>query len=385
MTGRPPKPNNYDAMRKSLIVCVLLLSAATARAQDLTGGFADAVGHWSKTHGKSGYARYSSDQYREIAGNVVAYQNEDGGWPKNLDMMARLDPDSVRSTIDAKHLKSTLDNRNVYTQVEFLARVFTLTGDTVYLRSARRGMEYMLATQYPNGSWRGWDADAATFNDGIMYGVLSTWLEVLEGKPYYAWVDDDLKTRIAASWDRGLDLVLKTQYVRDGVRTVWAQQYDHETLQPVQARSYELPGLSAGESADIVMLLMRIDRPSDAVVEAVRAAAAWFERSKIEGKRVETVSVPEGLPEDPQIRKDRVLVDDPDADPIWARYYELDTGRPFFCKRTGEKVYSLAEVPAERRVGYAWYGNWGSKVLKKYPEWLEKIGKLNAKRNTKRK
>ena len=67
--------------------------------------------------------------------------------------------------------------------------------------------------------------------------------------------------------------------MQDGVKTVWAQQYDHETLQPVKARAYELPALSAGESADITMLLMRIKNPSPEVVEAVESAAAWFDRT----------------------------------------------------------------------------------------------------------
>ena len=74
-------------------------------------------------------------------------------------------------------------------------------------------------------------------------------------------------------------------------------------------------------------------------------------------------------------RKDRILVDDPDAAPIWPRYSELSDNRPFFATREGVKVYDLREVPAERRVGYSWYGTWGGKVLKKYPEWHRKLGK----------
>lgn len=361
-------------MKKTFIVMALSLLAASAAAQQSVSAdrFADAVNHWNKDHGKQTYQRYKPDQFREIADNIVAYQNADGGWPKNLDMLARLDPDSVKAALKPRHRLSTLDNANVYTQVEYLSNVYLLTGDTLYRNSAVRGMEYMLAAQYPNGGWRGWDADAVTFNDGIIYGVLSAWNEVLTGKPHYAWVEGDLKARIQSSWDKGIDLILKTQWVQDGVKTVWAQQYDHETLQPVKARAYELPALSASESADITMLLMRIKKPSPEVVEAVEAAAAWFDRTKITGKKVVTVPVPEGLEEDRKIKKDRLLVDDPEAAPIWPRYSELSDNRPFFATREGVKVYKLCEVPAERRVGYSWYGTWGGKVLKKYPEWLRR-------------
>ena len=358
-------------MKKTIMALTLCIAAFSAAAQSQpqvsSKRFADAVNHWNKEHGKQTYERYKPDQFREIADNIVAYQNADGGWPKNLDVTAKLDPDSVKASLKPRHRLSTLDNANVYTQVEYLSNVFELTGDSVYSNSARRGMEYMLATQYPNGGWRGWDADAVTFNDGIIYGVLSTWQEVLTGKSLYAWVDDGLKSRIRASWDRGIELILKTQWVQDGVKTVWAQQYDHETLRPVKARAYELPALSASESADIVMLLMRIKKPSPEVVEAVKAAAAWFDRTKITGKKVETVSVPGGLAEDPKIKKDRVLVDDPEAAPIWPRYSELSDNRPFFATREGVKVYDLREVPAERRVGYSWYGTWGGKVLISIP------------------
>lgn len=363
-----------------MLICAALACAATGLAQEIPADrFADAVNHWKKAHGSQDYARYDAGQYREIADNIVAYQNADGGWPKNLDMLARLDPDSVKQSLKPRHRLSTLDNANVYTQVEYLSHVYRLTQDTTYRGAARRGMEYMLATQYPDGGWRGWDADAVTFNDGIIYGVLSAWLEVLYGKTPYEWVDDALKARIRESWNRGLELILKTQYVQAGVPTVWAQQYDHETLRPVKARAYELPGLSAAESADVVMLLMRIRKPSPEVVACVKHAVAWFEKTKITGKKVETVPVPEGLAEDPKIRKDRVVVDDPDAKPMWARYHELEDNRPFFCTRQGVKVYTLAEVPAERRVGYAWYGTWGGKVLKKYPQWLARIEKQAAR------
>lgn len=366
-------------MKKMMFLFAALWCALSAVAQEISADrFDDAVNHWKKEHESQSYARYRNDQFREIADNIVAYQNEDGGWPKNLDPLAILDPDSVKQSLKPRHRLSTLDNANVYSQVEYLCSVYAVTNDTLYRNSARRGMEYMLATQYPDGGWRGWDADAVTFNDGIMYGVMSAWLEVLNDKPLYTWVQGDLKTRIQKSWDRGLALILKTQYVQNGVKTVWAQQYDHQTLQPVKARAYELPGLSAGESADVVMLLMRIRRPSTEVIEAVKAAAAWYEATKITGKRVETIAVPEGLKENPKIKKDRIVVDDPAAKPMWARYYELGDNRPFFCTREGVKVYELREVPAERRVGYSWYGTWGGKVLKKYPEWLAKVEKQQA-------
>ena len=117
------------------------------------------------------------------------------------------------------------------------------------------------------------------------------------------------------------------------------------------------------------MVQMRNKNAKPQGVEAGYAAAAGLDHTIITGKKGETVSVPGGLAEDPKIKKDRVLVDDPEAAPIWPRYSELSDNRPFFATREGVKVYDLREVPAERRVGYSWYGTWGGKVLKKYPKY----------------
>ena len=61
-----------------------------------------------------------------------------------------------------------------------------------------------------------------------------------------------------------------------------------------------------------------------------------------------------------------------DCAPLWARFYELDTNRPFFCDRDGIKKYDISEIGHERRNGYSWYNNGGLKVLKKYEEWKKK-------------
>ena len=60
---------------------------------------------------------------------------------------------------------------------------------------------------------------------------------------------------------------------------------------------------------------------------------------------------------------------DPDAPPLWARFYEIDTNRPMFSGRDGVKKYDIAEIESERRNGYAWHGAWGADVLKRYMVW----------------
>ncbi|MDE6779537.1 MAG: pectate lyase [Alistipes sp.] len=356
----------------------LLLSvgafAQSAMTEELAAKCAEGALRKYGRYAKEGVERLSPSQLREIADNAVLYQNEDGGWPKNIDMMSTAVPADVVASLPAHRRRSTIDNNSVYPEIELLATVYALTGETKYRDAALRGVEFILATQYPDGGWRGWDADAITFNDGVIAGVLHTWLNIIKKKPQFAWVDKELRNRVRASFDEGIRCVLACQYVQNGVKTAWAQQYDHHTLQPVKARAYEFPGIASAESAGVVSLLMRISEPAPEIVEAVKCAVAWFERSKICGIRLETVPVPEEEREEPGVKKTRIIVEDPDARPLWARYYELETNRPFFSDRRGIVLYDYMEVSQERRGGYGWYGSWPQGVLDKYPAWLERIG-----------
>ena len=67
-----------------------------------------------------------------------------------------------------------------------------------------------------------------------------------------------MKEDINQAYQRGLDVILKCQIVQNGVKTAWGQQHDNITLEPVQARTYELPGITANESCDVIQFLMNI-------------------------------------------------------------------------------------------------------------------------------
>ena len=110
----------------------------------------------------------------------------------------------------------------------------------------------------------------------------------------------------------------------------------------------------------LLMLLMSLDEPGPDVRRAVAAGSRWFEAAKLTGIRHDRVG------------GDKVVVKDPAAPPLWARFYEIGTNRPFFCGRDGVKKYDLAEIEPERRNGYSWYGEWGKKVAAAYAGWAKK-------------
>lgn len=305
---------------------------------------------------------YASAEALRIADNLLLYQRSSGGWPKNIDMAKPFDEkDRANLLRDAKETDSTIDNGATYTQLSFLARVFTAQPQERQRESFLKGLDYLLKAQYPNGGWpqfyplRDGYYKHITFNDNAMINVMKLLRDVAETKPAYTFVDEARRVSAAKAVEKGIECILKTQIVVNGRRTVWCAQHDEVTFAPAAARTFEVVSLSGGESVEIVRFLMSIKNPSPAVVEAIESAIAWFEQSQLKGIKWVNSTV----------------VKDPQAGPIWARFYEIGSNRPIFVGRDGVVKYDVAQIEDERRTGYAWYVDSGAKLLSKdYPEWL---------------
>jgi PelA/Pel-15E family pectate lyase len=372
------------------IILPLALGVFTASGKGplSTEPFGDSTRHWYGIADKDNIiqprknqSRYDEAQVKEIADNILLYQRGNGGWPKNYDMQALLTPEQKDSLARTKHiLHTTIDNSTSYTHVEYLAGAYGLTRDKRYRAAALHGIRFLLDAQYPNGGWpqyypieKGKYSRYITFNDGAYIGVMKLLKKIADRDPAYAFVDGPIRRQVAAAYEKGLDCILKCQIEDMGVLTVWCQQHDNTDLSPAWARAFEPPSICNGESADIVLFLMSIDRPSEAVVRAVKSAVAWFRASSIHGIRVETVQAPPLQTPFRVSTTDRVVVQDSLAPAIWTRYYELETHRPLFCDRNSKFLYKLSDVSRERRSGYGWYTYAPQKVLDAYDEWLSKF------------
>jgi PelA/Pel-15E family pectate lyase len=323
-------------------------------------------------------AWYGSPEATRIADNLLLYQRGTGGWPKNLDMTAVLTPaDRERLASDKTQTDSTIDNGATTTEIQALARVFAATNLTRFRDGAIAGLDYLLRAQYPNGGWpqyfplRDNYSRHITFNDDAMARVLTMLREVADGRRPYRFVDADRRARVRAAAARGLESILDTQIRVNGQLTVWCAQHDATTLAPALARTYELPSFSGSESVKIVRYLMSLPDPPPRVVAAVDAAVAWLRAHALRGVRLERrpdPSTPRGY--------DLVVVDDPSAPLIWARFYDLETGKPIFVGRDGIKREKLSDIEYERRTGYSYLGGYATLLLEtEYPAWSKARGK----------
>ena len=154
--------------------------------------------------------------------------------------------------------------------------------------------------------------------------------------------------------------------------TIWAGQYDPLTLEPAIGRTFELVGLAGIESVNVVRYLMTYHPRNHECVTAIESAIRWYRRSTIVGLRVDRVPAETVRYENHTSRDDLVQVADPDAPPLWARFYDIETNSYFMANRDGTKVRSLADVERERRTGYRWFDNTPQKLLDvDYPAWLK--------------
>ena len=328
---------------------------------------------------------FSTAEAARIGDNLLLYQQTTGGWPKNIDMAKKLS-DSEKKKVEAQKTnvkESTIDNRATSTEIIYLSKLYNATGNSRYKDAVMKGMQYLFDAQYDNGGWpqfyprnKGYYTHI-TYNDDAMINVMKIMRDASLGKAPFAFLPDSVKQKAKTALDKGIDCILKTQYVQNGKLTVWCAQHDENTLKPANARAFELASLSGQESDDIVLFLMSLSKPSQAIVNSVEAAVEWFHNTEIDGYKREYFKNADG-------KKDWRLVkcaDGEESKPLWARFYTLDGNRPFFCDRDGVMKFDVSEIDHERRNGYSWYNSEALKVFKKYDQWSRKYGKNKTEDN----
>lgn len=304
-------------------------------------------------------AWFQGAEAHRIADDIVSFQTPTGGWSKAVDMTVgpRRPGQSWSSTTSWSWI-ATFDNGATTEELRFLAAAYQAQGDTTHLRAFLKGLDYVLAAQFPNGCWpqvyplEGSYHDAATFNDNAVVNVLAVLTAAARGD--WSFVPPATRSRAGAAVQHGLTCILAAQVKVRGQLTTWAQQNDPLTLLPVPARAYEPAALDGGyESAGLMDYLMGLSAPGADAVTAVRAAAAWFKQNAIYD----------------YIWMNGQLTPSKGAGPLWARFYELGTDRPIFGDRDGSVHYDVSEISEERRLGYAWYGNVAAGTLKRFDSW----------------
>ncbi|ACE85516.1 pectate lyase [Cellvibrio japonicus] len=293
---------------------------------------------------------------------VLSYQQNNGGWPKNLDY------NSVGNGGGGNE-SGTIDNGATITEMVFLAEVYKSGGNTKYRDAVRKAANFLVNSQYSTGALpqfyplKGGYSDHATFNDnGMAYALTVLDFAANKRAPFDTDVfSDSDRTRFKTAVTKGTDYILKAQWKQNGVLTVWCAQHGALDYQPKKARAYELESLSGSESVGVLAFLMT--QPQTAEIErAVRAGVAWFNSPR---------TYLEGYTYDSSLAATNPIV--PRAgSKMWYRFYDLNTNRGFFSDRDGSKFYDITQMSLERRTGYSWGGNYGTSII----NFAQKVGYL---------
>lgn len=319
---------------------------------------------------------YTTPQAAEVAENVLKYQTEIGGWTKNTSYHKNVD-DEKWARVKSSGIGATFDNGATLREMRFLAKMYESQKDERYKSAFLKGVEYIFKAQYENGGWPQFFpvrpsksvsySSYITFNDDAYLNVMNMLKDIFsDAKELQSLkIEDNIKQRAHVSFNKGIQCILNTQIIVNGKRTVWCAQHDHITLKPAKARAYELPSYSGAESVGLTLLLMSLTDPSEEVIAAVDGSVKWFEEHKIMDLRYERGRDEKG-------KKYAKLEKCPGA-VLWARFYDLDTEKPFVCDRDGIKRSSIDELGEDRRNGYSWYSTSAQKLLDQYPAWKKRV------------
>lgn len=364
----------------ALVVCMPLSASAQGAGKVVKS---KKKVRWTSMASKLKDDFFTTAEAARIGDNLLFYQHESGGWPKNMQLQDELTDDMRKRIEKMKHEEryATIDNGATTTEMVYLARLYNATKDMKYYDAVVRGFNYLFEAQYDNGGWpqfyplsEGYYTHI-TYNDDAMVNVLKLMRDAMKGKDPFGFLPDSIKAAAKTSLDKGISCILKTQVVQDGRPTVWCAQYDENTLKPAKARAYELVSLSGQESDDIVLFLMSLSKPSPEVRRCVEDAVAWFRKTMIQGMRVERYTNADG-------KKDMRLVPctqgDTPCQPLWARFYTIEDNRPFFSDRDSVIKFDISEIGYERRNGYKWFNSDGLEVFERYETWHKKYGAAAA-------
>ncbi|MCI3938959.1 pectate lyase [Chryseobacterium aahli] len=318
---------------------------------------------------------FSAQVKDTLAEKMMMYQLPNGGWgkhnsdKKNVDYTVKIDSKLLKIIKANDNDLATIDNNATSKEINGLIKAYSTTKNPAYLKSAEKGIEYLLSMQYENGGFPQYFPNKSiyrkqvTYNDNAMINVMTILYNISEGKEGFDVVNSQLKDKSKVALQKGIACILKTQVLQNGKLSIWADQYNEITLVPEKARAFEPMSLATGESVNIVKFLM-MQPVTPEIEKSIRSAIQWFKESKIDGytynvsreseKAIRTLSKKEGSA-------------------VWARFYDIPTNKPVFGDRDGSVKFNYEDVSEERRMGYSWYNEAGTKLIEnEFPKWLKR-------------
>lgn len=375
-TNQPRAPmrfSGYCSIMKKLFVCLAITGSAWA--------YTPPAAVVSALDSYRGYSELTSaagsmdlDTY---ANNLISWQMSHGGFCKAYASKYKTPYDNTTEKCSWTNngvALGTFDNNATIQEMRFLAvryQASTNTANKAAFKAAfGKAVTFVLNSKLANGGWpqvypkRGNYSDMATYNDNAMVRVMTLVQDIVKSKAPF---DSDIvsstqRTELSAALDQAVTFALKSQIVNT-VPTVWCAQHDPSSYAPVAARAYELASKSGSESAGIVWFLMNWPDQTAAIQKSVKGALAWYKKNRVANMKF--------------TNGEFVTASNTS---MWYRFYEVANDQYFFCDRAGEstKTQDITAISDERRLGYQWAGDYGSKLLNAESAYLAALPTLSS-------
>ena len=341
-------------------VLVLGLSAVAAFAQYVPPTVISAL--LNTYRGYSNLTSVATDA-ETYAVNITTWQMSHGGFSKAHETLYLSPWDGV-ADLSSWYSGTTplgmYDNDATVSETRFLSNQYKVstssTNKTKFKDAVGKVVGFILVSQQASGSWPqvypartgATYSNLATYNDNAMIRLMVMIQDMVQGKAPF---DSDIisaadKVKLSAALAKSVDFALKAQIVNGTTLTIWCQQHDPVTFAPAGARAYELPSKTASESVGVAAFLMNWPDQTAAVQAAVRGAVQWYTNTRVAGLK--------------WVAPDFVTSV---GASMWYRYYNVEDNQYFFSDRDGSKYFDITLVSAERRNGYQWGGDYGSKLI----------------------
>ena len=119
-----------------LIVLLLILFSFCVNAQK----------KWKSIINNKDEGWFATNEAKQIAENVLLYQRNIGGWPKNIEMHLPLSPEEKQKLQALKTVAQdcTIDNGATVQEMLFLSKVYKKQPDERYKNAFLKGIDYLL-------------------------------------------------------------------------------------------------------------------------------------------------------------------------------------------------------------------------------------------------
>jgi PelA/Pel-15E family pectate lyase len=281
---------------------------------------------------------YYYNQACLIANTVIQFQHPSGGWNYFFDMAGEESIKQWYETIGRQAWRmeeyqhyygnATFDDKATISGAEFVLRIYAEKRDPRYRMALDKAINFVLRSQYANGGFpqrfplivkpirvgNEKYSTGVTLNDDVCLNNIEFLLQCRSVLGI-----DSLKNSVLKTMDLLADLQYKTAYHG------WSDQYDVQTLQPIEARTYEPRGINASTTVEMIYAMIDFYKTTGdkKYLKGIPDAIKYLETTKLS-------------PE--QIKASGRMFNSQDGAIMVSRYINPDKGLPQYIHRRGSNV-----------------------------------------------